>query len=164
MYSISGSFILSTRNWTLIWKKKRKWKEMPPPRNPKEIKQIPVIVGYYCKYISYFEDTARPLECLTWKFHLTGLCSIRGFKCWKGALVRNLFYGILILRNSTCYLLMLLYRLGHVYSHSPMNIQLMRRNLKSLIPSHMTGLLCDSQLSLAAWQKKSTLYMCLPKS
>ena len=40
---------------------------MPPPRTPKEVKQILGLVGYYRKFIPRFSDIARPLNALTRK-------------------------------------------------------------------------------------------------
>ena len=40
-------------------------KEMPAPRNPKEIKQFLGLVGYYQKFIPRFSDIAKPLTRLT---------------------------------------------------------------------------------------------------
>ena len=40
-------------------------KEMPPPRNPKEIKEFLGLVGYYQKFILRFSDIAKPLTRLT---------------------------------------------------------------------------------------------------
>ena len=40
-------------------------KEMPAPRNPKEIKQFLGLVGYYRKFIPRFSDIAKPLTRLT---------------------------------------------------------------------------------------------------
>ena len=40
-------------------------KEMPAPRNPKEIKQFLGLVGYYRKFIRRFSDIAKPLTRLT---------------------------------------------------------------------------------------------------
>ena len=40
-------------------------KEMPAPRNPKEIKQFLGLVGSYKKFISRFSDIAKPLTRLT---------------------------------------------------------------------------------------------------
>ena len=40
-------------------------KEMPAPRNPKEIKQFLGLVGYYQKFIPRFLDIAKPLTRLT---------------------------------------------------------------------------------------------------
>ena len=40
-------------------------KEMPAPRNPKEIKQFLGLVGYYQKFIPRFSDIAKPLMSLT---------------------------------------------------------------------------------------------------
>ena len=39
-------------------------KEIPAPRNPKEIKQFLGLVGYYWKFIPRFSDIARPLTRL----------------------------------------------------------------------------------------------------
>ena len=39
-------------------------KEMPAPRNPKEIKQFLGLVGYYQKFIPRFSDIAKPLTRL----------------------------------------------------------------------------------------------------
>ena len=39
-------------------------KEMPAPRNPKEIKQFLGLVGYYRKFIPRFLDIAKPLTRL----------------------------------------------------------------------------------------------------
>ena len=36
-------------------------KEMPAPRNPKEIKQFLGLVGYHQKFIPRFSDIAKPL-------------------------------------------------------------------------------------------------------
>ena len=41
--------------------------KMPPPRNPKEIKQFLGLVGYYRKFVPRFSDIARPLSKLTRK-------------------------------------------------------------------------------------------------
>ena len=40
-------------------------KEMPAPRNPKEIKQFLGLVGYYQKFIPRFSNIAKPLTRLT---------------------------------------------------------------------------------------------------
>ena len=40
-------------------------KQMPAPRNPKEIKQFLGLVGYYQKFILRFSDIAKPLTRLT---------------------------------------------------------------------------------------------------
>ena len=40
-------------------------KEMPAPRNLKEIKQFLGLVGYYCKFIPRFLDIAKSLTRLT---------------------------------------------------------------------------------------------------
>ena len=40
-------------------------REMPAPRNPKEIKQFLGLVGYYRKFIPRFSDIAKPLTRLT---------------------------------------------------------------------------------------------------
>ena len=40
-------------------------KEMPAPRNPKEIKEFLGLVGYYQIFILRFSDIAKPLTRLT---------------------------------------------------------------------------------------------------
>ena len=40
-------------------------REMPAPRNPKEIKQFLGLLGYYRKFIPRFADKSRPLTLLT---------------------------------------------------------------------------------------------------
>ena len=40
-------------------------KEMPAPRNPKEMKQFLGLVGYYQKFMPRFSDIAKPLTRLT---------------------------------------------------------------------------------------------------
>ena len=40
-------------------------REMPAPRNPKEIKQFLGLLGYYRKFIPRFADISRPLTLLT---------------------------------------------------------------------------------------------------
>ena len=51
--------------------------EMPPPKNPKEVKQFLGLVGYYRKFAPRFSDLARPLNVLTRKnvsFEWTPVC------------------------------------------------------------------------------------------
>ena len=40
---------------------------MVPPRNPKEVKQLLGLVGYYCKFIARFADIVRPMTASTKK-------------------------------------------------------------------------------------------------
>ena len=42
-------------------------RDMPAPRNPKEIKQFLGLAGYYCKFVPRFSDLSRPLTWLTHK-------------------------------------------------------------------------------------------------
>ena len=42
-------------------------RDMPAPRNPKEIKQFLGLAGYYCKFVPRFLDLSRPLTWLTHK-------------------------------------------------------------------------------------------------
>ena len=39
--------------------------KMPPPQNPKEVKQFLGLIGYYRKFVPQFLDLARPLNALT---------------------------------------------------------------------------------------------------
>ena len=40
-------------------------KNMPPPKNAKEVKQFLGLTGYYRKYVPRFTDLSRPLMNLT---------------------------------------------------------------------------------------------------
>ena len=40
---------------------------MPPPRNPKEVKEFLGFAGYYHKFIPRFADTVTPMTSLTKK-------------------------------------------------------------------------------------------------
>ena len=40
---------------------------MPPPQNPKEVKQFLGLAGYYRKFVLQFADIAHPLDALTRK-------------------------------------------------------------------------------------------------
>ena len=40
-------------------------KNVPPPRTPKEIKQLLGLIGYYRKFVPRFADIPRPLSALT---------------------------------------------------------------------------------------------------
>ena len=39
--------------------------DMPPPRNPKEVKQFLGLASYYRKFVSRFADISQPLTVLT---------------------------------------------------------------------------------------------------
>ena len=63
-------------------------KEMPAPRNPKEIKEFLGLVGYYQKFILRFSDIAKPLTRLTrhdTMFEWCKKCEF-SFQALKGAL------------------------------------------------------------------------------
>ena len=53
--------LISEKGIELMADKLSAIKEMPAPRNPKEIKQFSGLVGYYCKFIPRFLDIAKPL-------------------------------------------------------------------------------------------------------
>ena len=40
---------------------------MPPPRNPKEVKQFLGLAGFYKKFLPRFVDISQPLTALTKK-------------------------------------------------------------------------------------------------
>ena len=57
--------LISEKGIELMLDKLSAIKEMPAPRNPKEIKQFLGLVGYYQKFIPWFLDIAKPLTRLT---------------------------------------------------------------------------------------------------
>ena len=56
--------LISEKGIELMMDKLSAIKEMPGPRNPKEIKQFLGLVGYYRKFIPRFSDIAKPLTRL----------------------------------------------------------------------------------------------------
>ena len=66
-------------------------RDMPAPRNPKEIKQFLGLAGYYCKFVPRFSDLSRPLTWLTHKdvlFEWTKECQAV-FQMLKDALCKH---------------------------------------------------------------------------
>ena len=53
--------LISEKGIELMPDKLSNIKEMPAPRNPKEIKQFLGLIGYYRKFIPRFSDVAKPL-------------------------------------------------------------------------------------------------------
>ena len=65
---------------------------MPPPQNPKEVKQFLGLAGYYRKFVPQFADIACPLNALTRKgveFIWTEVCQ-ESFKLLKQKLLEKL--------------------------------------------------------------------------
>ena len=53
--------IISGEGIAPVQKQLESLQKMLPPRNPKEVKQILGLIGYYRKFVSCFLDLARPL-------------------------------------------------------------------------------------------------------
>ena len=64
MYIEYLGHLISEKGIELMPDKLSAIKEMPAPRNPKEIKQFLGLVGYYPKFIPRFLDIAKPLTRL----------------------------------------------------------------------------------------------------
>ena len=59
--------LVSGKGITPLPEKLESIQNMPPPRNPREVKQFLGLVGYYCKFIPRFADIVRPMTTLTKK-------------------------------------------------------------------------------------------------
>ena len=59
--------LVSDEGITPLLEKLESIQNMPPPRNPKEVKQFLGLMGYYCKFIPRFADIVRPMTALSKK-------------------------------------------------------------------------------------------------
>ena len=76
----------------LVPEKLESLEHMPPPQNPKEVKQFLGLAGYYRKFVPQFADIAHPLNALTRKgveFIWTEVCQ-ESFKLLKQKLLEKL--------------------------------------------------------------------------
>ena len=81
--------IISGEGITPVPEKLESIQKMPPPQNPKEVKQFLGLIGYYRKFVPQFSDLARPLNALTWKdttFEWTQICQ-KSFNLLKTSLM-----------------------------------------------------------------------------
>ena len=93
-------------------------RDMPAPRNPKEIKQFLGLAGYYPKFVPRFSDLSRPLTQLTRKDVLIKVdqrMSSSVFKCSKMLSVSTPYSGIWIQQNPMCFSWMQVSMLGQEY-------------------------------------------------
>ena len=86
-----GHIILGERI-TLVPEKLESLENIPPPQNPKEVKQFLGLAGYYRKFVPQFADITHPLNALTRKgveFIWTEVCQ-ESFKLLKQKLLEKL--------------------------------------------------------------------------
>ena len=57
--------LVSENGFKPLPEKLKSIREMPHPKNPKEVKQFLGLIGYYRKFVPRFADLSRPLTLLT---------------------------------------------------------------------------------------------------
>ena len=141
--------------------------KMLPPRNPKEVKQVLGLIGYYKKFVPQFSDLARPLNALTWKntvFEWTQICQ-ESFDLLKTILMTepistypdpNLSYVLFTDTSKYVWACVLTQEKTHMVEG---------KEIKILHPiTYMSGLFRGSQMNWACLTKEAyAIYMSIKK-
>ena len=141
--------------------------KMPPPKNPKEIKQFLGLIGYYRKFVPRFSDLAQPVNALTRKdveFKWTPICE-ESFELLKASLMTdpiltypdpNLPYVLFTDASQYAWACVLTQEKTHMFEG---------KETKLLHPiTYMSGLFRGSQINWACLIKEAyAIYMSIKK-